>query len=54
MAESLVCPGQRLEELGPFGAGEGTYIHKGKIYASIVGQKKLVPVEGNVGFRARG
>ena len=37
----VVCPGQRLGEAGPLRAGDGTYVLRGKIYASIVGIKQV-------------
>jgi exosome complex RNA-binding protein Csl4 len=46
--EDLVLPGQRLAELGPHRAGPGTYIHRGKIYASIIGLKHIEPASGDV------
>ncbi len=41
----IVCPGQRLGELGPFLAGSGTFAHRGKIYASIVGVRQETKTE---------
>lgn len=43
---SLVIPGQRLGPVAQLTAGHGTYIHKGAVYAALVGTKTLSTGEG--------
>ena len=40
----VVLPGQRLGELGPQRPGPGTYAQRGKIYASIIGKKRIFAI----------
>jgi len=46
-ATTYVCPGQRLGHIEDFIPGEGTYVRKQHIHASVVGVKVIIPSSDN-------
>lgn len=43
----IVAPGQRLGHADEYRAGPGTYVRGGRLYATLVGEKQVVPAEGD-------
>jgi exosome complex component CSL4 len=43
-AGDVVMPGDELGEEARYEAGDGTYVHEGRIYASVVGHASVLPL----------